>query len=335
MAGDADHALACGQRAQALAIACEDLPLQVDVNLHLGQAHHARGEYAAAIAALEPNIMFLKAAWQQDQVDLATLPGSHSFPWLLMCVAETGDFARGYRYAAEALRIAAIGERPYEQVAIYGSVGVLALRQGDLSQAIPELERAVALCRTAGIPHLLPMGMAHLGAAYALSECLPEAIDLLQQAIAQGTAMRIMVGQALAHTYLGRAYLQTGQLHDAHEHVLTSLDLCEAHHEHGHKAWALHLLGDLTAQTQSMAAAEEVYRQAIAQAETLDMRPLLAHCSFSLAHLYHQHGHPAPAETEPSRRPGAVPVYGDDILGGPHRPGFNDLGRFPAKNLQV
>lgn len=302
MAGDAENALACSQRAQALAMACADTALQVDVHLHLGQVYHARGEYAAAIAALEPNIAFLNEAWQQDQVDLATLPGPHSVPWLMMCLAEMGAFAQGYSYAAEALRVAAIGERPYEQVAVYGSVGVLALRQGDLSRAIPELERAVALCQTAGIPHLLPMGMAHLGAAYTLSGRLPEAISLLQQAIAQGAAMGIRVCQALAHIYLGRAYLQIGQLHDAREHVLTALDLCEAHHEQGHQAWALHLLGDLTARDQADAieAAEGVYRQAITQAETRGMRPLVAHCHFSLANLYRQYGQPTQAEAERS-----------------------------------
>jgi tetratricopeptide (TPR) repeat protein len=264
--------------------------------------HHARGEYAAAIAALEPNIAFLNEAWQQDQVDLATLPGPHSVPWLMMCLAETGAFDQGYRYAAEALRVAAIGERPYEQVAVYGSVGVLALRHGDLSRAIPELERAVALCQTAGIPHLLPMGMAHLGATYTLSGRLPEAISLLQQAIAQGAAMGIKVCQALAHVYLGRAYLQTDQRQEAREHVLTALDLCEVHHEQGHKAWALHLLGDLTARDQADAieAAEDIYRQAITQAKARGMRPLLAHCHFSLANLYHQHGQPTQADAERS-----------------------------------
>jgi tetratricopeptide (TPR) repeat protein len=302
MAGDAEHALTFSQRAQALAMAGADAALQVDVHLHLGQVHHARGEYAAAVAALEPNIAFLNEAWQQDQVDLATLPGPHSVPWLMMCLAETGAFDQGYRYAAEALRVAAIGERPYEQVAVYGSVGVLALRHGDLSRAIPELERAVALCQTAGIPHLLPMGMAHLGATYTLSGRLPEAISLLQQAIAQGAAMGIKVCQALAHVYLGRAYLQTDQRQEAREHVLTALDLCEVHHEQGHKAWALHLLGDLTARDQADAieAAEDIYRQAITQAKARGMRPLLAHCHFSLANLYHQHGQPTQADAERS-----------------------------------
>jgi tetratricopeptide (TPR) repeat protein len=302
MAGDAENALAFSQRAQALAMACADTALQVDVHLHLGQVYHARGEYAAAIAALEPNIAFLNEAWQQDQVDLATLPGPHSVPWLMMCLAETGAFAQGYSYAEEALRVAAIGERPYEQVAVYGSIGVLALRQGDLSRAIPELERAVALCQTAGIPHLLPMGMAHLGAAYTLSGRLPEAISLLQQAIAQGAAMGIRVCQALAHIYLGRAYLQADQPQEAREHMRIALDLCEAHHEQGHQAWALHLLGDLTARDQADAieAAEDIYRQAITQAEARGMRPLLAHCYFSLANLYRQHGQPTQAEAERS-----------------------------------
>jgi tetratricopeptide (TPR) repeat protein len=218
----------------------------------------------------------------------------------MICLAETGAFAQGRRYAAEALRIAAIGERPYEQAAVYGSVGVLALRQGNLPRAISELERAVTLCQTAGIPHLLPMSMAHLGAAYTLSGRLPDAIGLLQQAIAQGAAMRIRVCQSLAHIYLGRAHLQAGQLHDAREHVRSALDLCEDHHEQGHKAWALHLLGDLSARQQADAigVAEGVYRQAVTAAEARGMRPLLAHCYASLASLYRQHGRSAQAERD-------------------------------------
>jgi tetratricopeptide (TPR) repeat protein len=114
--------------------------------------------------------------------------------------------------------------------------------------------------------------------------------------------MGIMVCQALAHIYLGRAYLQADQLHEAREHVLTALDLCEAHHEQGHQAWALHLLGDLMAREQADAieAAEDIYRQAITQAEARGMRPLLAHCYLSLANLYRQHGQPTPAEAERS-----------------------------------
>lgn len=80
MAGDTDEALSYGQRAQALAEVCEDETLQVDVNLHLGQAYHARGDYAAAISVLMPNIEFLSTRLHRDEGDLASVPGLHTLP---------------------------------------------------------------------------------------------------------------------------------------------------------------------------------------------------------------------------------------------------------------
>ncbi|PON19041.1 hypothetical protein C2W62_04825 [Candidatus Entotheonella serta] len=132
MAGDTDGALAQGQRAQALADTCEDEALQVDVRLHLGQAYHARGDYATAMAVLTPNLEFLRQVLSENPANLVTVPGLHVMPWMILCLAETGDFSKGERYIEEALGIAAIGERPYEQVVVYGNAGWLRLRHGVL-----------------------------------------------------------------------------------------------------------------------------------------------------------------------------------------------------------
>ena len=43
-------------------------------------------------------------------------------------------------------------DRPYERLAAYWRVGSLHVRQGTLRQAIPLLERAVALSQEANIP---------------------------------------------------------------------------------------------------------------------------------------------------------------------------------------
>ena len=65
--------------------------------------------------------------------------------YLVWCLSELGAFADGVRYGEEALQIAEGVDRPYERLSSTLRVGYLHLRQGTLHQAMPLLERAVAL----------------------------------------------------------------------------------------------------------------------------------------------------------------------------------------------
>jgi len=72
-----------------------------------------------------------------------------------------------------------------------------------------------------------------------------------------------------------------------------------AHQERGWKAWGLKLLGDIHAHEPAemnqdgvdkggAEQAGDAYRQALALATELGMRPLVAHCQFGLGKLYGQ-----------------------------------------------
>src|SRR5262245_54278249 len=67
--------------------------------------------------------------------------------------------------------------------------------------------------------------------------------------------------------------------------------------ERGDQAYALRLLGDIAARREppQSESAEAHYRQALALAEELGMRPLQAHCHLGLGTLYAQTGRPEPA----------------------------------------
>ena len=67
-----------------------------------------------------------------------------------------------------------------------------------------------------------------------------------------------------------------------------ALALARAHQERGHQAYALRLLGDMAARRESpeSALAESHYRQALALADELGMRPLVVHCHIGLGMLY-------------------------------------------------
>ena len=95
---------------------------------------------------------------------------------------------------------------------------------------------------------------------------------------------------ALLVAWLSEAYLLAGRLEDAHQRAAQALDLARQYQQRGHQAWALWLLGESTARQASPEGEPAVshYRQALALAEELGMRPLQAHCHRGLGTLYAQ-----------------------------------------------
>jgi tetratricopeptide (TPR) repeat protein len=67
-----------------------------------------------------------------------------------------------------------------------------------------------------------------------------------------------------------------------------ALKVARQRKERGSQAWALRLLGEIVAQREfpEVKPAEDHYRQALALAEALGMRPLQAHCHRGLGALY-------------------------------------------------
>jgi tetratricopeptide (TPR) repeat protein len=125
------------------------------------------------------------------------------------------------------------------------------------------------------------MMAAALGTAYALSGRVVDALPLLERAVEQDIYYGLRVVR------LGEAYLLAGRLEDAHALVEGALALARAHQERGNEAWALQLLGEIAAHQAppEVEQAEASYRQALALADELGMRPLQAHCHRGLGML--------------------------------------------------
>jgi tetratricopeptide (TPR) repeat protein len=94
--------------------------------------------------------------------------------------------------------------------------------------------------------------------------------------------------QAGCHLALGETHMLAGCLDDARALAEHALAHARAHHQRGHQAYALRLLGDIAARRDppESAQAEAHYRQALALANELGMRPLVAHCHLGLGNLY-------------------------------------------------
>ncbi|HSF32322.1 MAG TPA: adenylate/guanylate cyclase domain-containing protein [Candidatus Tectomicrobia bacterium] len=285
--GDHGRAVESGQRALAIAAPLGVPRLQVTANFQLGSAYHSLGDYPRARDVLRQNVESFETEQRAGQRDGPSLRSVVSCTWLVWSLAELGAFAEGIAHGERGIRIAEGVDRPDSLINAYTGIGFLYLRKGDLQRAVPLLERGFGLYQECHIPLLFPLVASTLGAAYALSGRISEALPLLEQAVAHASAMGEVDFQSHRLTCLAEAYLFAGRLDESLTAAMQALELSHHYRERGWQAHALRLLGDILGRREfpDVQAPEEHYRQALALAEELGMRPLIAHCHLGLGQL--------------------------------------------------
>jgi tetratricopeptide (TPR) repeat protein len=289
-----DQALAASERAQALATASGDRVLHALANQYLGQTYHDQGAYQQAIACFAQTVTTLAGARRRERFGQVNLPAVASRTWLAWCYAEMGRFTEGDAVGEEGLKLAEAVAHPSSLLYACWGLGVLALRQGDLSRALPVLERAMGLCQEMAPGARRPANFLRLagdlGAAYTLAGRLADAVPLLMRAVAaqSTTAAGEASGVMRCRLFLGEAQMLAGHLEEAHARAEHALTLAHTHQRQGLRAYALRLLGEIAARRKPLERdkAAEYYLQALALADELDMRPLQAHCHVGLVTVY-------------------------------------------------
>ena len=297
--GAYDQTIPAAHRALTLATASGDVVQQATANLILGLAYYHQGDYRRAIDCCEQTVVALGGERRRERFG-QSLPAVNSRALLAWCHAELGTFAEGRAFGEEGLWIAEEVDHPESFMWASWGIALLALRQGDLRRALPLLERAVGFCQEVDFSGYFPGLAAALGAAYTLAERVADAVALLTQAMKQTAAPESVVAfQALCRLSLGEAQLLAGRLEEAHALAERALALAGASQNRGRQAYALRLLGDIAArrEPQEHQQAEAYYRQALALAEELGMRPLQAHCHRGLGTLYAATGQREQART--------------------------------------
>jgi len=286
--GEHDRAVETGKFELDLAADYRNFGLKVVANFRVGQAYHALGDYRQAVDSLGRNVGELEGDLAGEHFGLVAPVSVLSRTWIVLCLSERGEFAEGMAQGEETARFAEAMDHPYSLMFAQFGIGSLHLFKGDLAGAIPALERGLALGRAANIPLLFPFVASSLGFAYSLAGRVAEAVPLLEQGVEQAASMKLMALHPQRVAWLGEAHLLAGRGNSALQLAGWALNLSRQLKERGNQAWALRLLGEIHLHPDALELeqAEASYREALALAMELGMRPLAARCHLSLGTLY-------------------------------------------------
>jgi class 3 adenylate cyclase/tetratricopeptide (TPR) repeat protein len=283
--GDLDRASVYFRQALDIAAELGDLGLEVFTKFHMGLAHQFKGDYRQAVKLFRENITVLAGDLLLERFGRHVAAGVLSHSWLARSLAELGEFPEAIRLAEGILRVAETTESPFAVAQACLSVGIVRAARGSAAEAIAPLERSLTLSELRELYGVSPVTAPYLAYAYAQSGRLDDGFRLLERHAAPA---RIAGVQPRRLTLLGEIHRLAGRTTEANRLAQQALAESRARRQRGEEARALRLLGEIAAGHDSPDAivADAHYRQALAIAEELGMRPLIAHCCFGLGKLY-------------------------------------------------
>jgi tetratricopeptide (TPR) repeat protein len=289
MTGDSTKGNTFGELARAIGERLSDRQLQLVATYYLGANAITRGEYR-----LTEELFQRVADWVADdpmeRCGMTGFPAAISRAYIAWSLAERGDFLRAIATGREGIRIAERIDHPFTLTwACFGLVNSYLIK-GDHEPALVILERMHGIVREWNLgvwSAFLPwaMGWAHL-----LSGRGPEALATLEQTVMTREARGIQNWHPFVLVHTAEACLAADRPINASEYAERALTLARERGEHGHEAYALRLLGEITAlrDPAETETALRFYEEAVTLATELEMRPLVARCHLGLGKLYHR-----------------------------------------------
>jgi class 3 adenylate cyclase/tetratricopeptide (TPR) repeat protein len=285
--GEHERALTAAQDALTHADAVSDSSLEVATTYLTTHVYRDLGEYRRAVSGLRRTVDVLAGPLVRERFGLAGYPAVMSRALLSSCLADLGRFPEAIENAQIAIRVATPLNHPYSLSIAHQSLGGTLLQRGSLRDAATSMERALAICEQWSLSHNIPSLTARLGHARLLSGQVEGALPLMEQAKALVTADTGTPNTSRIVVSLAEDYLLIGHVSEAAQLAGRALDFAVTCRDRGQQAWSMRLLGEIAVrETQpDLNEAEVRYREALALAEELGMRPLQAHCHLGLGKL--------------------------------------------------
>jgi class 3 adenylate cyclase len=283
--GESERSVETARRTLAIAERLGDLDLQVASNFSLGGGYRTLGDYRRAVTYLRRNVEILTGPAARDRFGLAGVASVLTRGHLVWSLAELGEFDEAIALAEEAMGLAEEAGDAYSLAHAHLGLGGGLVRQGRIGEAMSVLE--AGRVRAQDVPALRPPIDADLAVAYAVSGRPQRALELASSALRDLRRMGRVGRLSLIATHLGEVHLLAGRMPDAAEAAGHALELARRHKERGNEVYALRLLALVASEgkPRDVASARASYEEAIALAESLGMRPLLARCHLGLGRL--------------------------------------------------
>ena len=279
--GDYDVAARFGREALSIGQALDDRSISVVATSFLGLAYVSRGELRDAVALLERNLT-LDGDLRYERFGAPAIQSVLSRALLADALSQLGRFDDAIRHGDVAVQTAEKADHPFSLWwALYG-LGLAHLRRRDLLRATQILERCLEVGRTWKFDAGIPIAAASLATAHALAGRTAEAVPLVVSAIEESHDSQSFRWSAPILLYGGIVSLAAGRIDEAAGYAEQALAVARRLRARANEAQALCLAGDV-AVARDGADAEARYHEALALAETLGMRPLVAHCHLGLA----------------------------------------------------
>ena len=269
---------------QQLAREIGDRQLRVYSDMALTLIYHSLGRYTDGIIAGTTAADAQSGDRLLERFNIPSLPSVAARTWLVSCLAELGEFARAAPLAREALEVARKVGEPWTLVNAYLGLGILHIREGGIGTAIETLDDGLEICRRFNIDVWLgPIALLR-GHVATVEGGLDDALTFLSRGLEQVKASGVRFYHSLGIIWMSEAKLRAGDVDEARHLAEEALRDCQRFGERGNEAYALRLLGDIASRDpqERDAFAEDLYRRALALAESLEMRPLIAQCHLSL-----------------------------------------------------
>ena len=289
--GDHAGALEAGRRACTIAASLLDRDLQFEATYRLAQAHFAVGDFVRSVDLLQQTVDTLGGGPMPEDSSLPRYLAAWPRAWLALGLANLGRFADARALGEEAVRIADSADHPHSVIEARAALGRVHLGKGELERAIALFESGLAPSRAWNMWD--SSVFSGLGYAYALAGRVDDGLPLLQEAVERGHSIDALgLGHAMRLSRLGEGHLLAGRLDEARERTHQALELATAQKERGNEAYARWVLGEIASHGEhpEVEAAGRCFREAVALAAELGMRPLVAHCHLGFGRLYRRTG---------------------------------------------
>jgi class 3 adenylate cyclase/tetratricopeptide (TPR) repeat protein len=265
-----------------------DVPLEVAANMATAWAYHDVSDYPQAAPLLRRNIELLAGPLSLDRHGLPVLPSVSARTLLAWCHAWQGDFAGGLP-ASLRRRVSPRAWSTREPPRTSRPTVVSSVSSRATPRKPSRIWRAMSISRA--MHARAPWIMCFLATASHLPVAWRGA-PLFDQSFEEAEAIKILPCKSIWTVWWGEACLSAGMLGESTGLALRALSISRAQKERGYEAYALHLQGAIAARRDpaEAAMAEAAYREAMALATTLGLRPLLARCHLGLGRLYRSAG---------------------------------------------